>query len=177
MWRVGDSGPVRRCPLGHAVRYRGSVPQVILLPSAPCRILASPTTEPGRRGWEWRLGSPRSAPIFFAPNPSRRHLENKPCHPERRTDSLANRSVVEGRHRRAPPPASKGISATTCSARRATPNQSSWSFRVREESALRKQRENDQVIHRVPPVPDSLAPVPCIPLKSRKITTLASAEI
>src|SRR5215469_2740940 len=30
------------------------------------RILRSPTTEPGRRGWEWRLGSPLSAPIFLA---------------------------------------------------------------------------------------------------------------
>src|SRR2546430_14247686 len=28
-------------------------------------ILHSPTTEPGRRGWEWRLGSPLPAPIFF----------------------------------------------------------------------------------------------------------------
>src|ERR1700688_3832523 len=31
-------------------------------------ILGSPTTEPGRRGWEWRLGSLLSAPIFLSPN-------------------------------------------------------------------------------------------------------------
>ena len=33
-------------------------------------ILASPTTEPGRRGWKWRLGSLLSAPHFFVLNAS-----------------------------------------------------------------------------------------------------------
>jgi hypothetical protein len=46
--------------------YQSTVTLVILSPSATCPILASPTTEPGRRGWKRRLGSPVSAPHFFA---------------------------------------------------------------------------------------------------------------
>src|SRR5882762_2670551 len=57
-------------PLG----YLSTVTLVILSASATCPILASPTTEPGRRGWKRRLGSPLSAPHFFAPT-SCPHLE------------------------------------------------------------------------------------------------------
>ncbi len=38
---------------------------MILLRKASCSILGSPTTEPGRRGREWRLGSPLLAPILL----------------------------------------------------------------------------------------------------------------
>ena len=48
--------------------YQGTVTLVILPAFRTCRILASPTTEPGRRGWKRRLGSPISAPHFFACN-------------------------------------------------------------------------------------------------------------
>jgi hypothetical protein len=48
--------------------YQGTVTLVILSASATCRILPSPTTEPGRRGWKRRLGSPLSAPHFFCPH-------------------------------------------------------------------------------------------------------------
>ena len=46
--------------------YQGTVTPVILSAFSTCPILASPTTEPGRRGWKRRLGSPLSAPHFFA---------------------------------------------------------------------------------------------------------------
>jgi hypothetical protein len=44
-----------------------AVTSVILQDFRSSRILTSPTTEPGRRGWEWRLGSLLSAPIFLSP--------------------------------------------------------------------------------------------------------------
>src|SRR5690348_6530396 len=44
---------------------RWTVPLVILWPGRHWAILRSPTTEPGRRGWKWRLGSLLSAPHFF----------------------------------------------------------------------------------------------------------------
>jgi len=40
---------------------------VILLLPTPGGILRLPTTEPGRRGWNRRLGSLISAPIFLPP--------------------------------------------------------------------------------------------------------------
>jgi len=46
--------------------YEGTVTLVILSAFRTCHILTSPTTEPGRRGWKRRLGSPLSAPHFFA---------------------------------------------------------------------------------------------------------------
>jgi hypothetical protein len=49
--------------------YPSTVTSVILSPFLTCPILASPTTEPGRRGWKRRLGSPISAPHFFCPKP------------------------------------------------------------------------------------------------------------
>src|SRR5229473_5109652 len=45
--------------------YLSTVTPVILSAFSTCPILASPTTEPGRRGWKRRLGSPLSAPHFF----------------------------------------------------------------------------------------------------------------
>ncbi len=56
--------------------YLSTVTLVILSAFPTCPILASPTTEPGRRGWKRRLGSPISAPHFFA-RPSR----NQPLNP------------------------------------------------------------------------------------------------
>src|SRR5581483_5848757 len=47
-------------------RYLGPMTSVILLVRGGCTILGSPTTEPGRRGWDRRLGSPISAPILFS---------------------------------------------------------------------------------------------------------------
>ena len=50
--------------------YLSTVTLVILSAFSTCPILASPTTEPGRRGWKRRLGSPLSAPHFL-PAPRR----------------------------------------------------------------------------------------------------------
>ena len=57
--------------------YQGTVTLVILSASATCRILASPTTEPGRRGWKRRLGSPLSAPHFFARTAAAQAIQNR----------------------------------------------------------------------------------------------------
>ena len=57
--------------------YQGTVTLVILSASATCRILASPTTEPGRRGWKRRLGSPLSAPHFFARTAATQAIQNR----------------------------------------------------------------------------------------------------
>src|SRR6202789_1608136 len=48
-----------------APHYQSTVTPVILSRFLSCRILVSPTTEPGRRGWKRRLGSPISAPHFL----------------------------------------------------------------------------------------------------------------
>jgi hypothetical protein len=56
--------------------YQGAVTSVILSASCTCRILASPTTEPGRRGWKRRLGSPLSAPHFLPCTPT--HPDHSP---------------------------------------------------------------------------------------------------
>src|ERR1700684_2343427 len=52
----------------NAHSYLRSVTLVILSVFSTGRILASPTTEPGRRGWSRRLGSPISTPHFFHPD-------------------------------------------------------------------------------------------------------------
>src|SRR5580658_3285499 len=52
--------------IGESADYQSTVTLVILSLFPTCPILASPTTEPGRRGWRRRLGSPISAPHFFA---------------------------------------------------------------------------------------------------------------
>ncbi len=64
---VMEHACVDEAPNGQPVGgYPGTVTSVILSAFATCRILASPTTEPGRRGWKRRLGSPHSTPHFFA---------------------------------------------------------------------------------------------------------------
>jgi hypothetical protein len=63
-----------------------TVTPVILSASRTCPILASPTTEPGRRGWKRRLGSPISAPHFFALNLT---------HPDHSPDILRSTPRIE----------------------------------------------------------------------------------
>jgi len=68
---INDSGlTIRDWATGNLPGYLRTVTLVILSAFSTCPILASPTTEPGRRGWSRRLGSPDSTPHFFAPNSS-----------------------------------------------------------------------------------------------------------
>src|SRR5260370_15529654 len=75
--------------------YQSTVTLVILSASSTSRILASPTTEPGRRGWKRRLGSPISAPHFFAFNLTHPdHSQYPPFYAPHRIESETIESIL-----------------------------------------------------------------------------------
>src|SRR5208282_570462 len=66
--KIANTPTIGAGPIKRSFGYQSTVTRVILSASHTCRILALPTTEPGRRGWKRRLGSPISAPHFLLHN-------------------------------------------------------------------------------------------------------------